>query len=51
MVHCRDFARGFFRDSSESKSGRLYHNILFDSDRCWLPIDPNGVIGEIKYQK
>ena len=31
--------------------GDLHHyNILFDSDRGWLAIDPKGVIGEIEYE-
>ena len=27
-----------------------HHNILFDSNRGWLAIDPKGVIGEIEYE-
>ncbi|HKQ75568.1 MAG TPA: aminoglycoside phosphotransferase family protein [Blastocatellia bacterium] len=31
--------------------GDLQHyNVLFDSDRGWLAIDPKGVIGEIEYE-
>jgi streptomycin 6-kinase len=31
--------------------GDLHHyNILFDTDRSWLAIDPKGVIGEIEYE-
>ena len=31
--------------------GDLQHyNILFDSDRGWLAIDPKGVVGEIEYE-
>lgn len=31
--------------------GDLHHyNVLFDSDRGWLAIDPKGVIGEIEYE-
>jgi len=31
--------------------GDLHHyNILFDSDRGWLAIDPKGVVGEIEYE-
>jgi streptomycin 6-kinase len=41
---------------SSQKSTRLLHgdlqhyNILFDSGRGWLAIDPKGVIGEIEYE-
>ena len=27
-----------------------HHNVLFDSDRGWLAIDPKGVAGEIEYE-
>ncbi len=27
-----------------------HHNVLFDSDRGWLAIDPKGVVGEIEYE-
>lgn len=31
--------------------GDLHHyNVLFDSDRGWLAIDPKGVIGELEYE-
>jgi streptomycin 6-kinase len=31
--------------------GDLHHyNVLFDSDRGWLAIDPKGVVGEIEYE-
>lgn len=31
--------------------GDLHHyNVLFDSERGWLAIDPKGVIGEIEYE-
>jgi streptomycin 6-kinase len=31
--------------------GDLQHyNILFDSDRGWLAIDPKGVVGEVEYE-
>lgn len=31
--------------------GDIHHyNVLFDSDRGWLAIDPKGVIGEIEYE-
>jgi streptomycin 6-kinase len=31
--------------------GDLQHyNVLFDSDRGWLAIDPKGVIGEVEYE-
>jgi streptomycin 6-kinase len=31
--------------------GDLHHyNVLFDSDRGWLAIDPKGVIGEVEYE-
>jgi streptomycin 6-kinase len=31
--------------------GDLHHyNVLFDSDRGWVAIDPKGVVGEIEYE-
>ena len=31
--------------------GDLHHyNVLFDSDRGWLAIDPKGVFGELEYE-
>lgn len=31
--------------------GDLHHyNVLFDSDRGWLAIDPKGLIGEVEYE-
>ena len=31
--------------------GDLHHyNVLFDSDRGWVAIDPKGVIGEVEYE-
>jgi streptomycin 6-kinase len=31
--------------------GDLHHyNVLFDSDRSWLAIDPKGVFGELEYE-
>lgn len=31
--------------------GDLHHyNVLFDSDRGWLAIDPKGVVGELEYE-
>jgi streptomycin 6-kinase len=31
--------------------GDLHHyNVLFDSDRGWIAIDPKGVIGEVEYE-
>ncbi len=27
-----------------------HHNVLLDSDRGWLAIDPKGVVGEIEYE-
>lgn len=31
--------------------GDLHHyNVLFDSDRHWLAIDPKGVLGELEYE-
>jgi streptomycin 6-kinase len=31
--------------------GDLHHyNVLYDSDRGWLAIDPKGVVGEIEYE-
>jgi streptomycin 6-kinase len=31
--------------------GDLQHyNVLFDRERCWIAIDPKGVIGELEYE-
>jgi streptomycin 6-kinase len=31
--------------------GDLHHyNVLFDSERSWLAIDPKGVVGEVEYE-
>src|SRR4030095_1370797 len=50
-------ARQLYFDLCASQRGvRLLHgdlqhyNILFDSDRGWLAIDPKGVIGEVEYE-
>jgi streptomycin 6-kinase len=47
----------FYFDLCASQRGvRLLHgdlqhyNVLFDSDRGWLAIDPKGVMGEIEYE-
>jgi len=50
-------ARQLYFDLCSSQRGvRLLHgdlqhyNILFDSDRGWLAIDPKGVMGEVEYE-
>ena len=50
-------AQEVFSDLGTSQSrprllhGDLHHyNILFDSNRGWLAIDPKGVIGELEYE-
>lgn len=50
-------ARGLYASlcASQRKSlllhGDLHHyNVLFDSERGWLAIDPKGVIGEVEYE-
>src|SRR5512132_4359180 len=50
-------AQKVFSDLGTSQSrprllhGDLHHyNILFDSNRGWLAIDPKGVIGELEYE-
>jgi len=50
-------ARQLYFDLCASQRGvRLLHgdlqhyNVLFDSDRGWLAIDPKGVIGEVEYE-
>jgi streptomycin 6-kinase len=50
-------ARQLYFDLCASQQGvRLLHgdlqhyNILYDSDRGWLAIDPKGVIGEVEYE-
>lgn len=52
-----DAAQRVFADLSASQSqtrllhGDLHHyNVLFDSQRGWLAIDPKGVIGEVEYE-
>jgi len=52
-----EHARRLYFDLCASQRGvRLLHgdlqhyNILFDSDRGWLAIDPKGVIGEVEYE-
>jgi len=52
-----DQARQLYFDLCASQRGvRLLHgdlqhyNVLFDSDRGWLAIDPKGVIGEVEYE-
>jgi streptomycin 6-kinase len=48
--------RFYFDLCTSQRDVRLLHgdfqhyNILFDSDRGWLAIDPKGVIGEIEYE-
>jgi streptomycin 6-kinase len=42
--------------SGSQRSTRLLHgdlqhyNVLFDTDRGWLAIDPKGVVGELEYE-
>jgi len=42
--------------SGSQRSRRLHHgdlqhyNVLFDTDRGWLAIDPKGVVGELEYE-
>lgn len=50
-------AQEVFADLCASQSGkRLVHgdlqhyNVLFDSERGWLAIDPKGVVGELEYE-
>jgi streptomycin 6-kinase len=52
-----DQARQLYFDLCASqRSVRLLHgdlqhyNVLFDSDRGWLAIDPKGVVGEVEYE-
>jgi streptomycin 6-kinase len=46
----------YFDLCASQRSARLLHgdlqhyNVLFDSDRGWLAIDPKGVIGEVEYE-
>jgi streptomycin 6-kinase len=48
--------RFYFDLCASQRNVRLLHgdlqhyNVLFDSDRGWLAIDPKGVIGEIEYE-
>lgn len=50
-------ARAVFRDLASSQRttmllhGDLQHyNVLFDSNRGWVAIDPKGVVGELEYE-
>ena len=52
-----DAAQRVFADLTASQSrtrllhGDLHHyNVVFDSQRGWLAIDPKGVIGEVEYE-
>ena len=42
--------------SGSQRSTRLLHgdlqhyNVLFDTDRGWLAIDPKGVVGELEHE-
>ena len=27
-----------------------HHNVLFDSQRGWVAVDPKGVVGEVEYE-
>lgn len=52
-----DAAQRVFAEMSASQSsprllhGDLHHyNVLFDSQRGWLAIDPKGVVGEVEYE-
>lgn len=46
----------YFDLCASQRSVRLLHgdlqhyNVLFDSDRGWLAIDPKGVVGEVEYE-
>jgi streptomycin 6-kinase len=46
----------YFDLCASQRSARLLHgdlqhyNVLFDSDRGWVAIDPKGVIGEVEYE-
>ena len=48
--------RVYLRLSATQRQPRLLHgdlqhyNVLFDSDRGWLAIDPKGVVGEVEYE-
>ncbi len=48
--------RLYFDLAATQKSTRLLHgdlqhyNVLFDSNRGWVAIDPKGVVGEIEYE-
>lgn len=55
--HLVDAAQRVFAELSVTQSrtrllhGDLHHyNVLFDSQRGWLAIDPKGVIGELEYE-
>jgi len=55
--HLVESAQAIFVDLCSSQSrkrllhGDLQHyNVLFDSQRGWLAIDPKGVIGELEYE-
>ena len=55
--HLVDVGQRLFLDLCASQQrpnllhGDLQHyNVLFDSDRGWLAIDPKGVVGEIEYE-
>ena len=49
-------ARRFTSLASSQRRPRLLHgdlqhyNILFDTNRGWLAIDPKGVVGEVEYE-
>jgi len=53
VAHARQL---YFDLCASQRSVRLLHgdlqhyNVLFDSDRGWLAIDPKGVIGEVEYE-
>jgi len=50
-------ARGSFRRLADSQRGTMllhgdlqHYNVLFDSTRGWVAIDPKGVVGELEYE-
>ena len=53
VEQAREVYFDLFRSQSKTRllHGDLHHdNVLFDSKRGWLAIDPKGVIGELEYE-
>jgi streptomycin 6-kinase len=55
--HLAHEAAGIYRDLAATQRetmllhGDLHHyNVLFDSNRGWVAIDPKGVVGELEYE-